>query len=44
MLIESDPKPVTSFSVKIANNQIAHANCTKHLGEFGMINCLGANT
>jgi len=32
MLIQWDPKPVTSFSVNIGNNQIAHINCTKHLG------------
>jgi len=32
MLIKYDPKPVTSFSAKIGNNQIAHTNCTKHLG------------
>ena len=31
MLIKCDPKPVTSFSVNIGNNQIAHTNCTKYL-------------
>jgi len=32
MLIKCDPQPVTSFSVNIGNNQIAHTNCTKYLG------------
>ena len=32
MLIKCDPIPLTSFSAKIRNNQIAHTNCTKYLG------------
>jgi len=32
MIIKCDPKPVTSFSINIGNNQIAQTNCTKYLG------------
>jgi len=31
MIIKCDPKPVTSFSINIGNNQIAQTNCTKYL-------------
>jgi len=32
MLMKYDPKLVTSFLVKIGNNQTAHIDCTKFLG------------
>ena len=32
MIIKCDPKPVTSFSINIGNNQIAQTYCTKYLG------------
>jgi len=32
MIIKCDPKPVTTFSINIGNNQIAQTNCTKYLG------------
>jgi len=32
MIIKVDPKPITTFSINIADNQIAQTNCTKYLG------------
>jgi len=33
MLIKCDSKPITSFSVKIGNNQIAHTNRVQSIWE-----------
>jgi len=34
MLFKRDLKPITSFSVKSGNNQIANTTCTKYSGVF----------